>query len=75
MEDCNDISKKVYKLSDMLCAWLRDNDGAIFKCSTLFETTQKARERLLPFEYEFVAITPADAVEFYEGEGLDEENL
>ncbi len=58
--------KKVYKLSEMWKGWVSTYTGY---CQTACFYAKEDITKYYPFEF-LMAITRADATEFYEGEGL-----
>lgn len=81
-KDCGDsmvkvADKKVYKLSEMWKIWcgtIKAGKLTIFYRESLYYPSYKAAKRHADkfCSGEAIAITPADAQEFYEGEGLED---
>ena len=62
--------QKVYKLSEMYKVWMRTVWGELG--SQVYITKEGAEDYARKCCHEVIAITPADSVEFYEGQGLED---
>jgi len=60
------MEKKLYKLSDMWKGWYSLPRDVIMEGDYYYQNQND-----IPKHQNLIAITPADATEFYEGEGLE----
>lgn len=63
-----EVTKKVYKLSDMWKGWYKEDGRNWISCTEYFESKENLLKQL--DKKGLLAITKADATDFYQGQGL-----